>query len=529
MILLSLNTAAAFRLLAWPRYDDLEDLAALVRNYASVIVGRHDACLCLLHTAGDPPAEQAATSLKAVVDKILGPDTSVEILLVEDEVGPQRWPEFGVLVQAVALLPSSATGSRAQFVSAVGAPAVRDRATLAALFRQLPSAPAAQLPATASLSDGTLFAVDLCEPGPLQVLTLELTSKCNLRCVYCPKCSEQVEQVGGRDMDMSLDSVRKAAALSQALAPKMVVLAGTGETTMLPDWMERCKAFDRGSKPVFNINTNFARVLSDEEIAYLVDFDHIHVSIDTADATLLREVRRKVNLQTIVYNIIRLRASAIGRGRPLPPLTIFCVLNNKNVGKLLDLAALCVALDVNALHLLDQHEHDDSRRAGLRSVCSSDEDFATFRAEIEAVKNFLSEKHLEFGMSPTLVAALGDEQKEEKARTAGLTRMCLQPWEHYFLGANEAVFPCCVSVEKVGHLDDFQRLGEPEGVRAFRKRLLVGDVPQVCVSCTNARWGDPRELQALVAQKLFDAGRARPVGEQGQTVAELLRHRQCFT
>jgi hypothetical protein len=70
-------------------------------------------------------------------------------------------------------------------------------------------------------------------------------------------------------------------------------------------------------------------------------------------------------------------------------------------------------------------------------------------------------------------------------------------------------------MEKVGQLDDFEKAGEPDGVRAFRKRLLVGDTPQPCVNCTNARLCDPRTLQASVAQVLFKAGQAQPEKNAG--------------
>lgn len=302
MLSRSLNTAAAFRLLAWPRYDDaLEELGALVRNYASVLAGQGDACLCLLHTPEDPPI--AASSLQAEVDKILAPEESIKIILVNDDTAPERWREFGVLIQAVAALPSSATGSRAEFVSAVGVPVVRDSVALAALRDQLHAASdktkAAQLAATVTSPDGALFAVDLCDAAPLQAITVELTSKCDLRCVYCPKSDKELEKTSGRNMDMSQDNVQKAAAATAALAPEMVVLGGTGETTTRRDWMECCKLFKNGSRPLFNINSNFARVLSDEEISYLAEFDLIQISIDTTDEHLLRQMRRKVSLQTI--------------------------------------------------------------------------------------------------------------------------------------------------------------------------------------------------------------------------------------
>lgn len=399
---------------------------------------------------------------------------------------------------------------------AEGYTVVRDSAGLTALIGELLSAgdqrASVQMPAAISSSEGALFAVDLCDSGPFESLMVELTSKCNLRCVYCRKRNEAFYQVSGRDMDMPLDSVRRAADLSAALGPKTVWLGGTGETTMLPDWMDRCKAFEGASKPTFNINTNLARVLSDTEINYMAGFDRIHISIDTADAALLQEMRKKVNLQTIVYNVVRLRAAAIGQARPLPHLAVNCVLTNKIVGHLLDLAALCVALGVHGLGLVDLNEHPAAQQAGLRSVRSSgDQDFASFRAEIESVRAFLSANHLELSMSPTLTMRLDNDENAEPAPAVGRTRMCLQPWERINVAADEAIFPCCVAGEKVGRLDDFEKLGAPEGVRAFRKRLLVGDMPSPCVTCINARLGDPAELQAAVAQRLFEAGRARPL------------------
>lgn len=127
---LSLKTDAGFKLLAWPRYDHREDLGALLREYGAAVSDHGDACMCLLHTSEDLPVEQAARNLGVVADEILGPNASMDILLIDDHVPPARWPEFKGLVQAVAALPSSVAGMRRHFVEAVGAAVVRDRATL---------------------------------------------------------------------------------------------------------------------------------------------------------------------------------------------------------------------------------------------------------------------------------------------------------------------------------------------------------------------------------------------------------------
>jgi MoaA/NifB/PqqE/SkfB family radical SAM enzyme len=166
---------------------------------------------------------------------------------------------------------------------------------------------------------------------------LEFTSKCNLRCTYCT-----VSQPGdvGVDLDRATDQgiIRQLKALDVA----EVVLNGRGETTSIPDWMERVRPFIGTFRT--RLISNCARRFSDAEAELLANLDSLSVSIDSADHQIMRDIRRRVDLDTITGNILRVRIAAMRLRRKAPDLLISAGIYDKNVFALPNLARLAVAL-----------------------------------------------------------------------------------------------------------------------------------------------------------------------------------------
>ncbi len=352
--------------------------------------------------------------------------------------------------------------------------------------------------------DSTLWSIDLCDSMPLQCIGIEMTSTCNLRCVYCSKSDPEHNAQPGRDMHMEPDVSQKVAVVTEQLKPEIVALAGTGETTGMPNWVERCRTFDHSGRPALNLNSNFARIFTDEEIEYLASLHFLQVSIDTSDAELLKAMRRKVNLHTIVYNIIRVKAAATAKNRPEPEISIHCVLTNKSIGKLMDLIHLCHAMGLKVFRFLDLEETYHSKEAGLFSIlnCTPDQQTA-FAEEIKKVREF-SAKH---GIEVVMAEALDNFLKREKTiASPGLSRACLQPWETLYVGADGTTYPCCALQSPVGTIDDYLQGTVPNRLREHRRRMLTGNLPEICVNCSIGRVCEPFELQQFVAQKLYQAG-----------------------
>jgi MoaA/NifB/PqqE/SkfB family radical SAM enzyme len=138
----------------------------------------------------------------------------------------------------------------------------------------------------------------------------EATTNCNLRCTYC---AVSLPWYVGHDFDFS--RIDKLVSEMVAAKVKAVSISGHGETTIIPNWDNYCKCFqDHGIAVV--ITSNFSTIYSDSEVEAFARMSCITISIDTVDRELLRTVRRKVDLRTILYNMqtIRLRAlTAYGR------------------------------------------------------------------------------------------------------------------------------------------------------------------------------------------------------------------------
>ncbi len=132
-----LATRAARRTLAWPRYDLPGDLERLFGRFAALHVGR-DCCLCLRHDLTvDGPIENAIRAIEAAYLRFLGPETPIELLMVDDAFDDQGWAALGRELTCVLALPSSNDPCRRERLEALGLPIIDDLGELRARIDDL--------------------------------------------------------------------------------------------------------------------------------------------------------------------------------------------------------------------------------------------------------------------------------------------------------------------------------------------------------------------------------------------------------
>lgn len=185
-------------------------------------------------------------------------------------------------------------------------------------------------------------------------LISELTSKCNLRCTYCPKGDfnkDAWNATPGRDEHMQDVALSRYLDAARTLGFEQIQLSGIGEFSFRDDWVRVGMQIRDQSRSKITLISNFARLFSKEELDFLLSLYHIMVSMDTPDAQLLKKVRKAVDIRTITTNIVNLGARALETGRRMPLIKISGTIYAENLTHIYDLACFAVSVGVPILQI----------------------------------------------------------------------------------------------------------------------------------------------------------------------------------
>lgn len=224
----------------------------------------------------------------------------------------------------------------------------------------------------------------LLQAGPIRQIRLDLTTRCNLRCVYCAVSHPEYQ---GRDM--ADDAAARAVQLISQIAAHNpldpVDVNGHGETTYRDGWEILCaRLLDRGVP--LRITTNLAKPYSPAELEVLARMRTIAISIDTDDRALLRAVRRHVDLHNIISNVVMIRAAAWRLGIAAPAITFLSGLYDRNTLNWQSFAQFALALGVVHVELWSLTPHPGMQTAPQdRLVPLDDLDDADLRPRLESI------------------------------------------------------------------------------------------------------------------------------------------------
>jgi SAM-dependent methyltransferase len=130
---LALATKAQHRILAWPRYDDLQELERLFQEFGRPFVGREDVCLCMrVDPEQDGHGSVVLPALLEACGRALGEHARLEILLIDGPLGRDDWTRLGEAVNGAVLLRSSAAGKRSEALKLLKKPLLRNGSEAAA-------------------------------------------------------------------------------------------------------------------------------------------------------------------------------------------------------------------------------------------------------------------------------------------------------------------------------------------------------------------------------------------------------------
>jgi MoaA/NifB/PqqE/SkfB family radical SAM enzyme len=335
-----------------------------------------------------------------------------------------------------------------------------------------------------------------------RVVHLELTSRCNLCCVYC---AVSQPDYGGVDFDLTrFDDLLESLVESRV---EFVYVNGHGESTMIDGWEGLCdRLLARGFK--LGIVTNLARRLEPTEVATLARFTEVCVSCDTVEPELFTRLRRKASLALFWDNLERSRVEGIQRDGRGPRLSISCVVSDQVVMGLPELVRRGIEAGVAHFEFCNLTKYPDLPGAiAVAHISSMSLDRMIQARQAIEDANRLAEQHgrswsIQAGLLDLLEQRIGELSAGSKnsptvsptaARSMidGQTRLCLDPWSMLYVQASGVVRSCCWNPEPMGDLSQGDSLRDiPYGnrFRELRRQLLTGELPSACTHCPARPW-----------------------------------------
>jgi MoaA/NifB/PqqE/SkfB family radical SAM enzyme len=260
--------------------------------------------------------------------------------------------------------------------------------------------------------------IDLLNSFVPAVLISELTSKCNLRCIYCPKGDTHMDawnSTPGRDEQMDGVALERYMDMISEYRFDLIHLNGIGEFTFRPDWIQLTQRISANAGSGIAINTNFSKIYDHVELDCLLGFRRITVSIDTVDADLLRKVRKKVDFNIITTNLINLRKRSDLTGRKLPFTIINATIYLENLKDIFEMACYAEATRVDALQVSRMTLDANSEFPRMVTRARPDEAREALR-QLDAAKRFLSGfgiSFIEFGDLRTVLTTIANSEKPD--------------------------------------------------------------------------------------------------------------------
>jgi len=359
----------------------------------------------------------------------------------------------------------------------------------------------------------------------LEKVTLEFTTRCNLKCTYCA-----VSRPWHEKEDLDLEVFPSLLEEFKTLGVKKVQMSGGGETTIVKNWDDYLFQFiDSGIE--VSIITNLAKPLTDRAVRALSLCAEINTSCDTVDASLYAAIRKGGDFAVFLHNIARIRALCLSEGRRIPYFIWNAVATDKTIGLTDQWVAMGIAVGVDHFQISELSKLDDLPDGFVVDSVGTlpAEKLAEARAAVERGRQMAKAAGKWFALLPTVESALEGsgvvmrirtvvEQQEgskpvlSKALTVlesapvaaqGKTKNCVMPWTEAYLYASHQLGPCCMyRDEKPVPAGKFAEALNTPNLIAMRNGLLTGKLVYPCTICAMFPEVEVEQFQRRVKDRL---------------------------
>ena len=337
-------------------------------------------------------------------------------------------------------------------------------------------------------------------PWP-DIIQIEITSVCNLRCVMCPIVCETRNRAKDERVLSVADLERHRPVFENAYE---IELTGFGEIFTHPD-LPGVLRFFRETGCTINATTN-GMLMDEKRLATIVDenlIDLLCISLDAATQKTLGAIRVGADLERILGNARTLQDLKRARGTDSPRLHLSFITMEQNLAELP--AFVRLAADLGAAEVIVQGLNEKDAAKVRNTARDAEAESAIYEQAHQAARE--TGVALEFWYQgnrtePADAPALRKYQYTGRTDAgASMIKDCPFPWDRVFIKSNLDVQICATLWEELimGNLREqpFDAIWLGPAYSEARDRMRGTHPPDECVKCMTKHWRRPLAVDEL--------------------------------
>lgn len=316
----------------------------------------------------------------------------------------------------------------------------------------------------------------VCKSRPI-IMWLESTSRCNLKCITCPRT--YLPFFKGKDLDPQVFEIVK-----RELFPylQLACLHDFGEPLLAKKFEA---IFDETIKNNIEVSiTTNGTLLTEKWLRkFLQHGTQFSLSMDGASESSFNRIRKGAHFKKLI-DIVKLfnKLKATEYSGSKSNISIFFVALKSNIKELPELIDLAKDLDIRNVRVMQFNisiHPPNIRKESLRYHKRLANNYFML------AKN----KAREYGVNFQVRFFENNEKKKEKTseniESYRFPQKCFAPWEKIIIRANGDIIPCCDSGEIMGNIKnkEFEKIWNGKKYRNFRRRINTNFPPLDCRNC----------------------------------------------
>ncbi len=317
-------------------------------------------------------------------------------------------------------------------------------------------------------------------PGLPAHIQVEITNKCNLRCLSCHR-----DLLYPETTSMSFENFKK---VYDEIHPARINISGLGEPFLNPDIFKIIEHAKKCGSAV-NCATNFTLVGNKIDRLIESGIDQIKISIDASKKETFLKIRKKDLYETLIENIAELNRVKKERGVNRPDIRFNYALQKENIDELPDIIELAGSMNVRAIYIqyliyIDREDRKDSLVGDMTAEKLMN---VLHKADKTAQKNGIITN---IDMWKRDFNLFWNNMQPSDLRIKN-HRPCYFPWFSSWIDADGTVRPCPIIPWKKGTAcmgnafhESFLSIWNNSRYQDFRNSLVNGVRPnEVCEQC----------------------------------------------